>query len=537
MNATDEKQLREYEPVLRFAHNERFFPVKVEDYLARCRLLKTRRFLPAKGVTEETGKPLAEALGDYKGSNYYLRFVKPDLDSSFWLGFVVLLVVGVLLGWAFAGLDGVWTAAKIAIGLLVIVYLGTSEVRRQVLFGILISGLFLWLISRPIAGQWNIPTWLMICGLPLYFLLAVATLMVVGQTILRDVFAKAPGLVMDTLSSATDATAEGAYEAYKEILQGAKRPIYYGRVVKHKEGQDAWTVLQYHYFYAFNDWRLAADGMNHHEGDWEMVAIFLKNDDPYGVAYSQHHDGAFKYWRDVKRVRNADGTPSSHPLIYAALGSHANYPTAVVKSAPELFQPDFRQQVIYWIDWFLRHSFRLMQPKQTDRRQKIGEMLQRFPTPRAYTAIEAQRDSDGSSEEIEARLPTEFATGDRIRIGFIGDSQKEDCEEATIDLSDYLPAEKLERETTAPQELEWQLEPLDPLPGWVAYLGLWGVRSLLSDESGPPGPKWNRVKNGATQPQPRLRWADPPDSLGWMKKLEENLKEERVLTSDTEKER
>jgi hypothetical protein len=88
--------------------------------------------------------------------------------------------------------------------------------------------------------------------------------------------------------------------------------------------------LQYHFFYAFNDWRQAANGTNQHEGDWEAVAIFLKkknqtaksdkieNYKPFGVACSQHEQGEFRFWKDVKNE-------SMHPVIYVALGSHANY--------------------------------------------------------------------------------------------------------------------------------------------------------------------------------------------------------------------
>ena len=68
-----------------------------------------------------------------------------------------------------------------------------------------------------------------------------------------------------------------------------------------------WKSLQYHFFYAFNDWRLAANGINHHEGDWEMVAVYLKNDEPYSVLLSQHGTGAMELWQDVRCVKDKDG--------------------------------------------------------------------------------------------------------------------------------------------------------------------------------------------------------------------------------------
>ena len=43
-----------------------------------------------------------------------------------------------------------------------------------------------------------------------------------------------------------------------------------------------------------------------------------------------------------------------------------------------------------------------------------------------------------------------------------------------------------------PQSSEWKQVVLSPEPDWVHYKGLWGVKSLMKDESGPPGPKWDR---------------------------------------------
>ena len=51
--------------------------------------------------------------------------------------------------------------------------------------------------------------------------------------------------------------------------------VYYGRVVRQKD----WTVLQYWYFYCFNSWRSGFGGVNDHESDWEMVSIYLYEDD------------------------------------------------------------------------------------------------------------------------------------------------------------------------------------------------------------------------------------------------------------------
>jgi hypothetical protein len=57
---------------------------------------------------------------------------------------------------------------------------------------------------------------------------------------------------------------------------------------------------------------------------------------------------------------------------------------------------------------------------------------------------------------------------------------------------------------------------LNPEPGWVQYQGLWGVKSLLQDESGPPGPKWDRPDE-LLFVSPRKRW---DRELEWLMELE-----------------
>jgi len=113
--------------------------------------------------------------------------------------------------------------------------------------------------------------------------------------------------------------AEAALEEYKKITE--KSIIYYGRQI-----EDAgYTVLQYWFFYAYNPWGAYEFGINTHEGDWEMVSIFLEPQGeeliPRYAAYSAHHDSGDKVtrvWDEVEKIGN-------HPIVYVALGSHANY--------------------------------------------------------------------------------------------------------------------------------------------------------------------------------------------------------------------
>ena len=136
------------------------------------------------------------------------------------------------------------------------------------------------------------------------------------------------GFVMNLQSGVPDSTAMWAKRKYEGEIVGSSDNNdfwYYGRVQTSKN----WTILQYHYFYAYNDWRSACNGINQHEGDWEAVAIFLDRSNinsrksefiPIGVACSQHHDGDFRFWEDVERDES-----NLHPQIYVARGSHANY--------------------------------------------------------------------------------------------------------------------------------------------------------------------------------------------------------------------
>ena len=99
---------------------------------------------------------------------------------------------------------------------------------------------------------------------------------------------------------------------------GALPPTVYGRV---------WTgggakVLQYWFFYPLNDWRNSPTKPTVwylHEGDWEEVSVRLgAGDRPIAIAASQHNLGVTREWARTPR----EGT---HPVVYVALGSHANY--------------------------------------------------------------------------------------------------------------------------------------------------------------------------------------------------------------------
>ena len=100
------------------------------------------------------------------------------------------------------------------------------------------------------------------------------------------------------------------YTTHLSPEAGGPPPTAYARVV-HEENH---TVIQYWLFYYYNDW------LNKHEGDWEMVQVILDGaEQPQWVVVSQHHGGTRRPW---SAVQVEEGT---HPVVYVALGSHANY--------------------------------------------------------------------------------------------------------------------------------------------------------------------------------------------------------------------
>ncbi len=99
-------------------------------------------------------------------------------------------------------------------------------------------------------------------------------------------------------------------EDYEQKRQSLGYIIY-----AHVTSEAEHIVVQYWFFYAFNP-----GSLNQHQGDWEMIQIILDSaETPLYAVYSQHFTGERASWNNVER---ADET---HPRVYVALGSHANY--------------------------------------------------------------------------------------------------------------------------------------------------------------------------------------------------------------------
>jgi hypothetical protein len=87
-------------------------------------------------------------------------------------------------------------------------------------------------------------------------------------------------------------------------------------------------VLEYWYWYWYDFWSGTFPPSDYvwqaHEGDWEVVTVLLTAAGrPLSVGYSQHSCGKVRSWAKVPRWRG-----TNHPVVFVALGTHANYFTA-----------------------------------------------------------------------------------------------------------------------------------------------------------------------------------------------------------------
>lgn len=282
----------------------------------------------------------------------------------------------------------------------------------------------------------------------------------------RDVFHAGPGRLarvgygsrfLDAIFSLTllargrvpGDTAAAAAVSYERLRQKEERYIYYARVVE----EDGWLVLQYWFFYPFNNWRSGFYGLNDHEGDWEMVSLYLYEEkpghwEPEWVAYASHEfegDDLRRRWDDPELERVDD-----HPVVYAGAGSHASY---------------FRAG-----EYLAELEIPLLSP--------LLALINRGRT--IWGRLIRSHDASYLEDAHIFRVPfVDFARGDGVSIG---------------------PG----------QDKAWD-EPqlISPAPAWVSdYRGLWGLwaRDPVMGENAPGGPMYNQLG------RVRRAWYNP---LGW----------------------
>ena len=70
-------------------------------------------------------------------------------------------------------------------------------------------------------------------------------------------------------------TAAAASDTYEHLMEADPHYQYYGRVLR----QHDWIVVQYWFFYPYNNWRSGFHGVNDHEADWEQMSLYLYETD------------------------------------------------------------------------------------------------------------------------------------------------------------------------------------------------------------------------------------------------------------------
>jgi hypothetical protein len=156
--------------------------------------------------------------------------------------------------------------------------------------------------------------------------------------------------------------------------------------------------------------------------------------------------------------------------------------------------------------------FLLFNPSEKERQIALRELKTHPATALTEETFERLRDQ---KDHYLVSLPLEIATGEGFRIGYEGLSRIEEVGRS----SSYIKRVMSNRKVVRPRIREWKQVLLDPEPEWVNYKGLWGVKSLMKDESGPPGPKWDRPDKLFVV-YPRKRWEK---SLEWLTELESIL--------------
>ena len=222
--------------------------------------------------------------------------------------------------------------------------------------------------------------------------------------------------------------------------------VAYARVVR----TAGYTVLQYWYFYAFNDWRSTFYGVNDHEADWETVSVYLVRDPdephalrPAWVAASAHDLGGpdLRRRRDDPQLRRE----GDHPVVHPGAGSHSG-----------AFVPGD-----YVVSIELPGLRRIVARLQEVRRRLLPWTAE--PGRGAFA------------------VPfVDYARGDGAAIG-------------------------------AGHRLRWRLERIDDDTPWVRdYRGLWGLdtHDPFGGERAPAGPRYAR--SGQVRPS----WADPLGWVG-----------------------
>ena len=102
------------------------------------------------------------------------------------------------------------------------------------------------------------------------------------------------------------------YPGIEQRLRGSRpRATVYFHIVRQRASGR--VAIEYWFAYLYNDF------YDKHEADWEGVTVFLHGTSPLGVSYSAHQGRRWSSWASQSAQNR------THPIVYAAYGSHANY--------------------------------------------------------------------------------------------------------------------------------------------------------------------------------------------------------------------
>lgn len=276
--------------------------------------------------------------------------------------------------------------------------------------------------------------------------------------------------------------AAAASMVYRRLAGANGGHRYCGRVVR----QGNWVVLQYWFFYLYNNWRSGFFGANDHEADWEPVCVYLSTSTdgavtPRWVAYASHDRAGAdlrRRWDDPELERVGD-----HPVVYVGAGSHASY-----------FRPG---EYLTELELsFLAPYTRTVRKLRTLWREKVLR----------YVDSETPTPDDGS---FDVRVPfVDYARGDGLAVG-VG---QERCWEAPRLIS----------------------EP----PAWVrVYRGLWGLyaHDPFAGEDAPAGPMYNRDGTIRDLWRDPVSWAElgsvppsPSEAIAMIRQRQEDLRDRQL---------
>jgi len=126
-------------------------------------------------------------------------------------------------------------------------------------------------------------------------------------------------LETDRLNESGNTVSEAHDVADRFQSSSAYRDRIYGHVIPRTvDGTLKGAWLQYWFFYYYNDFP-AEFNLGDHEGDWEMIQVFVNTDlEPQVAVYAQHDSNSFCPWDKVRKLQG-------RPLVFVAKGSHASY--------------------------------------------------------------------------------------------------------------------------------------------------------------------------------------------------------------------